>query len=108
MTYDEIAELTSITFDVTQDDIDKGESGKCSWCPIARSIGRTLGLEPGFVWVPAWSIVHPIRVHKHSGVEYLSEHVQFLHSPETLKFVAEFDDGKHVEPTTFTVKRVVK
>ena len=110
MTFDEIVDLETFTFDVTQEDISRGNLGDPCACPIARAINRTLGLEKCSTYVPPSISHYPIEITRpnensewHSGLV-----AHFDHSPESSKFVDDFDADIKVEPTTITLKRTVK
>lgn len=108
MTYDEVLKLESITFDVTQDDINKGYNRNCTACPIARAINRTLGLEACFAFVSGRGITHPIKILDEYPGNSLETNARFSKTKEIAQFIFDFDSRLPVEPATFTIKRVAK
>ena len=106
MTYDEILNLDSITFDVTQEDIDSGDRRCNTGCPIARAVMRTLGLDPLLVRIPSADTGFPIRIFPANPDTHWNVFQMFSHSPETRDFVRKFDNYGPVQPGTFTIERV--
>lgn len=71
--------------EVTQEDIDKGERGSCSGCPVALAMKRALGVQTLLVEDDAaWTNME----------EYL------LPDPVP-DFIGDFDTGEPVKPFTF-------
>ena len=68
--------------EVTADDIAKGMKSNCYQCPIALAIRRVTG----DVFVGRWIVVNGKRFDKIKSVS---------------EFIANFDDGRPVEPFSF-------
>ena len=107
MTYEDLLALDSITFDVTQEDIECGKRNQGDRCPIARAVNRTLGTETGSTWVhfpfPNFALA---TIQISAKRTYYEDYVSFAHSPESAKFVDGFDHYEKVQPATFTIKRI--
>jgi hypothetical protein len=86
--------LNKLEFDVTQEDIDKGERCNGSLCPIARAILRIPGLiiTPNETWRGITVTSGGITI----SYEGSSKH--FHQSEEGRKFVFDFDSGIPVTP----------
>ena len=95
-------EIESISIDVTQEDIDQGIPHSTTKCPIARAINRTFGFPDSSCSVELWTGVHvmPFRAMGSRGY--------YEHTPESRRFVMDFDSGVLVQPATFTLKREKK
>lgn len=89
-------EPSAITVQVTQDDILNGKRSRCDQCPIARALTRA-----GFTEV---SVGATIAVVARPGIG-TSESVYDLPEFANL-FITNFDNGRPVEPFTFTMKRI--
>lgn len=74
-----------ITIEVTQEDIDKGDSCSGSSCPIARALSR----HRGDVGVSYWDWVDKEGIHPTSGAMQ--------------SFIEAFDEDKPVKPRRFRV-----
>lgn len=75
----------SLTVEVTQEDIDQGECGVPTNCPIARAIRRVTKHE--YVSVGSWS----------AGVGPLIVNLPY----DAIRFVEEFDSRHTVKPFRF-------
>lgn len=95
----EVVEGVPFTWDVIQEDIDKGEP-QSSWsCPVALSLMRLL---PGKHIVADTST---ICVHEHDPVtEGPGTMIWQAQTPDNAEgFICDFDDDEPVEPFTITV-----
>src|SRR5690348_452339 len=91
---DDLRRMSMQTFqiEVTQEDIDKGLKGNCSACPIALAVNRTI---PG-----ANSTVSDMFNHVYCpGVSRKNADTP----DDAAWFISDFDDGKPVEPFSFTL-----
>ena len=78
---------------VTQKDIDKGEVGDCSYCPVALAMGRLFpNLEP---------VVQPTRVHYRIRGRKTHYERGMPAPKEVWEFINDFDEHKPVEPFHF-------
>lgn len=109
MTFDDLRNCDSFTFDVTEKDIKKGFHGNSLACPVALAINRTLGLPSGSTLVPFPNNL----AKKQINIENLDEqcdsyckNLWFKHSPESCEFVKKFDLKEPVEPITLTLQKV--
>jgi len=81
--------VKTITVEVTQDDIDHGERGRCQTCPIALALKRATG--------EAWSVTDVIV--------YQVGRPEYAWLPARAEgFVHRFDDCEQVKPFTFKLK----
>jgi hypothetical protein len=77
---------------VTQDDIDKGRSGSCAYCPIARAARRAFG-KIAYVCYSQIAIFDDIPKHELT-----------LPVPKRAsEFICSFDSHKLVKPFAFYV-----
>ena len=105
MTFDDLANCDSFTFDVTQEDIRAGRPRHCMECPIALAIARTLDLKGAPVYVSgAW--LRPIQIQNPDFSPKAITRLCFARTTEVMEFVRDFDNLLPVKPTTFTLKRV--
>lgn len=108
MTYGELKALDQFTFDVTEEDITEGSKHGGSFsCPIAFAINRTLGLSEVSTMVGNEKPPYiNIRIDFRDAKKDEPGRFQyFLHSPESRKFVEDFDDSIEVRPITLTIQR---
>ena len=82
-------EDVTITFDITQDDIDQGIRSNCIDCPIARSASREF---------PGYSVAVGSAIHLRTDGRYFMGELPAKASD----FVYDFDHGLRVEPFSFT------
>ena len=105
MNFRDLLKCKSLTFDVTQEDIDNGKLGSYRFCPIAHAINREVGLKTNSTWVSGGVCDNRINVYESKG----SWRKQvFLHSPESMKFAMDFDREQPVQPATFTIQRTLE
>lgn len=80
----------TFTIDVTQEDIDHGECGRCYRCPVARAIKRAIGIlvEVGDRYVAIFD------KDRDSIIDYALPDV-------AVDFIAAFDAGAPVSPFSF-------
>ena len=109
MTFDDLRNCDSFTFDVTEEDINKGFHSHSLACPVALAINRTLGQPIAATCVP---FPNP-RAKKQINIDNLDEQCDsycqtlwFKHSPESCEFVKKFDRKEPVEPITLTLQKV--
>jgi hypothetical protein len=87
---DATSEVTKFVIDVTATDISQGRRGSAYDCPVALAMSRALGLPvlvTGFYFV----------------VLGTSRFVRF-DIPRVSLFTFDFDDGRPVQPFSFTVQ----
>lgn len=89
--------MTTIT--VTQDDIDHGKKADCRCCPIARAVRRAWKPECKFVAVTGIKL---FVYFKPTSTNW-NPHEVYTLPLEAELFVADFDNGKGVEPFEFEV-----
>lgn len=85
--------MSTITIEVTQEDIDAGRKGNCYLCPIALAAARVFNLDVsvGASW---------LSVEASNGAE-----VAMFKLPQAARtFVTLFDGGHPVAPFTFAVE----
>lgn len=87
--------MTTIT--VTQEDIDLGEAANCCLCPIARATRRAFKARTVNVTGRLYVYFKP------TSLENLNPLSIYALPPEAEQFVADFDNGKGVEPFEFEV-----
>lgn len=80
-----------VTINVTQEDIDHGEKGNCSRCPVALAASRVL-YHPT-IWPCGIWFGRPCSMNRCSVPT----------PPEVTKFVSDFDSDRPVEPFSFTL-----
>ncbi len=88
----------TLTLEVSQEDIDAGYSEDCTRCPLARAGNRAVR-KLGFLnqWC---SMGGDLSVnYRRSGLTA----ARYTGSPEATAFVAAFDAGDPVVPTTITL-----
>ena len=106
----DILKLDSLTFDVTQEDIDRAEKGNSKACPIAHAVNRTLGLPTRSAYVCDMIFRVEVPIEKPPGYEPLVriKHVGiwFDLPRESTEFIRDFDSGAKVQPFTFTASRM--
>ena len=79
---------------VTQKDIDQGEIGGCTSCPVALALGR---LFPHLK-----TIVQPTRLYYRTRGPIWQRRQRAMDAPKEVRiFVDDFDEGKPVEPFHF-------
>lgn len=94
--------MESFTFEVTQEDIDKGTPSANERCAVARALNRAVG-EGRFVSVGGsiGFIYNKLELKNHIMVSTKSH--QIILSEAVMDFIYNFDENNKVEPTTFTV-----
>ena len=87
------------TINVTAEDIEMGEQGKCRWCPVARAISRHLTEE----WIaevsPHYAYFYPSLTALEQG-EYESAPL----TTEAHRFITDYDAERVVQPFTFPLE----
>lgn len=86
------------TIQVTQDDIDKGVKNNTKFCPIARAMVRTLGLD-GVDDIFVGYTVAEVQYATDGPLEYLECPLP----TEAKDFIEQFDTDHTVEPFEFEV-----
>jgi len=89
--------MRTVVVEVTAEDIEKGEKEECERCPIACALLRSAGTARAFVdgsemAAGDWEGMFP----------EIAQRVPM--PPDAAEFVADFDEGRIVEPFTFTVE----
>lgn len=87
---------TPVTVEVTQEDIDAGESGSYFFCPIARAVERLLAKQTSAGVCAKRIDVRGTRNGKFEKTRHSLPDV-------AAEFVQRFDEEKVVEPFTFTL-----
>lgn len=88
---------TTVTIEVTQDDIDQGSPANCTLCPVARAASRVFPGKNVQVGRTYMSV--------HNTPLSLEGYTEVLLPPEVTRFIRTFDQQGRaaVQPFTFTV-----
>lgn len=85
---------------VTQDDIDNGQIGECSRCPVARAMIRALNIPEDVENLEDVLLVGVLGYALYQNGDYQ----QMIKLPESAtRFINAFDEGCFVEPFEFAV-----
>ena len=88
----------NIKIKVTKEDIQKAVRCSQTKCPIANAIRRQLKRPPGSVYANAfWVAVYELGAPSRPLVTWKPTRA-------AEKFMSDFDTGKKVKPTTFTLR----
>lgn len=87
----------NIKIKVTKEDIQKAVRCSQIECPIANAIRRQLKRPPGSVYANTFRVA----VYEPGAVNPL---VTWTPTLAAKKFMQDFDEGKKVKPTTFTLR----
>lgn len=106
-----------VRIEVTSDDIDLGQTGSVTFCPIARALRRTYpdAHVHGWGWCQSATAHQPRGIPVKSGLSPADFSIpviiepalmagQFRLSARAHRFVRDFDRGEHVVPSTFIVE----
>ena len=92
--------MTTLTVNVTAEHIERGTCGSCVSCPIALGIVASL---PAAVAADVAYMFDAITAG--ADVEMSDGSITYLTlPPEAAQFMTAFDDGRTVEPFTFTAE----
>lgn len=86
------SETYEIFYEVTQEDIDLGSRSEPQSCPVARSLQRR------YDYASIGTFTGTVGVDRASRMKYLD----LEHSPETVRFINNFDNRRAVRPGTFS------
>jgi hypothetical protein len=103
--------MSTLTVEVTQEDIDQGRRGDCERCPIALAVVRTLDLGPhGFAMVNYTEVIIQ-EYNDDRPFPCPAERMRFfLLGAKGEKFVKDFDSPLRltVEPVTLVLEEVTR
>lgn len=88
-----------IQIDVTDEDIREGDPQEAMSCPIALALQRKYGDKAG-PWVGDTD--GEVDIYDEKG--NWEDHVEFLHSQDSARFVKNFDRGRPVRPRRFRLR----
>lgn len=83
---------------VTRDDIRQGKNGETGWCPIARSLRRTIEAQPGEVDIKSVSVMPGYCTVRYT----ITRHFATPKQADT--FIERFDGHEKVQPTAITLR----
>lgn len=84
--------------EVCREDIESGLKMDCGACPVARAVSRALHKEVELEWIWIAAAYDQISV----GVRGLE--VEYKTPPAVTEFMRGFDNGRDVEPFSFTTR----
>lgn len=87
--------MKRLTIDVTQADIDAGKRCSLTKCPVALAARRAVPQAECVTVSTAIQFWPPVQEYQKA----------YLMPREVANFIALFDDGKTVQPFTFTIAR---